>query len=152
MKCWGMWVLAQSTPRWVLIHPVDSGLSRPKPQEHRSLQEAVMVSWDSTWDSLRNYWLMLHHTGQMVEGVGEGWGGEAFEPRVLSAEVAFNLRPEWWEGALSADTGGKEGLGLGTWGNRRPAQLEGHEGSGGGVVRARKGGQIAAQTSYWYFH
>lgn len=28
---------------------------------------------------------------------------------------------------------GKEGLGLGTWGNRRPAQLEGHEGSGGGV-------------------
>ena len=94
MKCWGMWVLAQSTPRWVFIHPVDSGLSRPKPQEHRSLQEAVMVSWDSTWDSLRNYWLMLHHTGQMVEGVGEGWGGEAFEPRVLSAEVAFNLRPE----------------------------------------------------------
>ena len=49
MKCSGMWVLAQSTPRWVFIHPVDSGLSRPKPQEHQSLQEAVMVSWDSTW-------------------------------------------------------------------------------------------------------
>ena len=40
------------------------------------------------------YWLMLHDTGQMVEGLGEGWGGEAFEPGVLSAEVAFNLRPE----------------------------------------------------------
>ena len=70
MKCSGMWVLAQSTPRWVFIHPVDSGLSRPKPQEHQSLQEAVMVSWDSTWESLRNYWLMLHDTGQMVEGLG----------------------------------------------------------------------------------
>lgn len=76
------------------IHPIDSGLSHPKPQGHRSLQEAVMVSWDRAWRALSNYWLMLPHTEQIVEGVGQGRGGETFEPRVLSAEAAFDLRPE----------------------------------------------------------
>lgn len=28
---------------------------------------------------------------------------------------------------MQVQEAGKEGLGLGTWGNRRPAQLEGHE-------------------------
>lgn len=76
----------------VFIHPIDSSLSHPKPQVHRSLQEAVMVSWDSTWRALINYW--LPHTGQMAEGVGQGRGGETFEPGALSAEAAFDLRPE----------------------------------------------------------
>lgn len=78
----------------VFIHPIDSSLSHPKPQVHWSLQEAVMVSWDSTWRALINYWLTLPHTGQMVEGMGQGRGGETFEPGVLSAEAAFDLRPE----------------------------------------------------------
>lgn len=56
----------------MFIHPIDSGLSHPKPQEHRSLQEAVMVSWDSTWESTQE--LLTYVAPHRIDG-GRGRGG-----------------------------------------------------------------------------
>ena len=135
-----MWVLAQSTPKGCSFTPLIPACLTQSP---KCIGPSRRLWW-SPGTAPGEHWLTTGLRCPTQDRWWKGWGRGGVERR---SSPGFSLQRQLSTWGLSDEKepwvqiqkAGKEGLGLGTWGNRRPAQLEGHEGSGGRVGESSKG-------------